>query len=272
MLAVSLRILLRRWIFVLVAIVVAAAAGIGVYKAIPPKYQTTSSILFYPPQTSPGVTGKLNPFLNLGGSMGVWANIVGIQAVSNDTANSLYSGGATATYTVVENLGENAGPILNVTVSDKSAAMTEHTLTAVDSKILQLGETLQTAQGVTDPNMLIRGTVITSDTKPKAVHKTQVQDAAIAAIVVFIIGLALILLAERLLERRRKANEARISAAVSSAPTPPRKRPRRARPSVLPKRNRPSVQGDDANLDGDLMDKLSGSPDSEVESDAPRRR
>jgi hypothetical protein len=207
MLADSLHTLLRRWPLALVAVLLALAAGVGVYKAVPPKQESKAAILLVPSLRQPGVTGPSNPYLGLGDSLGVVATVLQASVSDDRTARRLVQAGNRATYTVAPDLAENAGPILAVTTDDTSPAMAQRTLSAVISEVQSRLRSLQQQQNVPE-TLMISTVVLTSSIHPLPVHKAQVEKAVIAAAVVLIALIALILLAERLANRSRRRRAA----------------------------------------------------------------
>ena len=123
MLADCARVLMKRWTWVVVALILALGAGAATYKTIHPGQESKAQILLVPSLKQPGVVGSTNPFTNLGGSMGVVASVLQVAVTNDKAALRLYQQGARAKYVLEPNLAENAGPVLLVTVDDKSATM-----------------------------------------------------------------------------------------------------------------------------------------------------
>lgn len=214
MLTESARMLWRRRIWVAVALLLAAAAGIGAYAAIKPGQESKAQVLFLGSIKQPGVSGPTNPFVNLGNSLAITASVVQQGVTSDQTAQQLFKAGNEAAYTVEPNLAENAGPVLLVTVDDTSAAMVEKTLKGVLSAITAQLKTLQVDQHV-PRDLFITAQTFTQSPHPAAVHKAQTQKAVIAFLAVLVILVATILLVERFRVSRR----AKRAAAPEPEPT-----------------------------------------------------
>lgn len=205
MLAECARVLLKRWPWVAVALVVTLVVGAGVYKTVAPGQESKAQVLLVPSITQPGVNGPTNPFNNLGGSMAVAASVVQVAVTDQKVAQALLNEGARASYSVQPNLAENAGPVLLVTADDPSATMAQRTLSAVIDQIKQQLLQLQVSRNI--PNdLLINAVVLTATTHAKPVHKAQVQKAVLATLAVLVILIMLILLADR--RSRRRAQRA----------------------------------------------------------------
>ena len=202
MLAECLRILLKRWAWVAMVIVLALAAGVVTYKEIGPSQQSTAEVLLVPSSKQPNVNGATNPFSNLGGSLGIVAAVVQASVSDSRTAQRLVQQGNVAKYEVAQNLAPNAAPSLLVKTADRSGAMTQRTLAAVVNEIQRQLRQLQVDRGVPE-NLMIDTIVLTSTSHALPVHKGQVQISVIATLGVFFLFVALILLVERQRVTRR---------------------------------------------------------------------
>ncbi len=201
MLVDTLRVLLRRWPVVLASVLAAAAAAVGVFVVVPPQQESKAQVLFLGPRVQAGIKGESNPFLALGGSLGIAASIVQIRVSDDDTATLLAAQGATAKYLVEANLGENAGPILIVTSDDDSAQRAQATTAAVVQQIQDTMRSLQ-LEAKAPTKSYITTTVLTSYPKPLPVYKQPIRFAIVAAGLVLVLPLALIVLVENRRERR----------------------------------------------------------------------
>ena len=205
MLAESVRVLMRRWLRALLALVVAAGIGIGAYEVIAPGQESSAQVLIVPSIKQPGVNGPTNPFVSLNGSISIVASVVQVAVSDQKTAAALMAEGARAKYTVVPNLAENAGPVLLITVDDNSAAMTQRTLTAVIKEISKQLLKIQVDKRV-DPDLYLSSLLLTASDHPLPVHKSQVQKAVIAFFGSLVIFVVVILLVERSTTRRRSTD------------------------------------------------------------------
>lgn len=202
MLLETLRIMRRLWAWVLAAVVVAVATGVGAALVVPPTQQSMAQVLFVPSVKQPGVAGPTNPFLSLGGSVAIVASLVQISVSDDQTAQQLMEGGFRADFEVTPNLNENAGPVLIITTEDVSAEMAQRTLSAVVDAVQTDLRSLQDEQSV-EQDLRVRAVVLTETTEPLVLRKTQIQVAVIAAGGVLLLSIGLLLLADR--RRRTKA-------------------------------------------------------------------
>lgn len=236
MLTETVRMLLRRWLLCVLVLVLTVLAGVATFMVIKPVQESKAEVLFVPSVTQPGVNGPTNPLLNLGGSLAIVPTVVQVKTSDQSVASRLYSQGFTATYKIVPNLAENAGPTLLVSADSKSRDVAQKTLVAVLDEINNQLAQVQSSQN-TNSKLLISTVTLTQSTHPEPVRKGQVQKAIIAAIAVLIIGLLLVLL----LERQRPT-----PAKVRTEAPPEKKTPRRAKTSA-PESERPQTmpQGGD---------------------------
>jgi hypothetical protein len=187
----------RRWIWAFVALVLAVSSGIGTFVSVPPVQDAQSQILFLPSRKQPGVPGLTNPFLNLGGSVAIVATAVRISVDSDVVHKEIFDSGNTGKYKIVNNLSENAGPTLIVTVEDTSAKVALSTLDAVIREIAATLDALQEQQGV-DRDLFVSSLPLTRPITPTVERKKQIQ----FAVLVFGGSLALLLAGILMLDRR----------------------------------------------------------------------
>ena len=203
MLAECARILLRRWRWVAVALVLALIAGAAGYKIVGPSQQSRAEVLFVPSAKQPGVTGATNPFRLLDSSLSAVASIVQVSVMDDKTMSKLIQAGDHAGYKVEPNLAQNAGPTLLVTVEDKAAAMVDRTLKAVLTQIQVTLRDLQAARNVPQ-DQYIDAVVLVQSPHPAPSRKAPIQAGVIAVVAVAFLSVLLILLGERRLHRRRQ--------------------------------------------------------------------
>lgn len=161
-------VLRHRWVSALVVVLAATTAAVGFF-LLPPQQESSAQVLFLPPLVQAGVIGEVNPYLSLGGSLGTTASIVTVRVGDDASRARLDAAGATATYTVKPNLGENAGPILLVNVTGDDSRVVQRTMTSVVAEIQQQMKTLQRETSVPTKS-LITTTVLTEYSSPIAVY------------------------------------------------------------------------------------------------------
>jgi capsular polysaccharide biosynthesis protein len=208
MLTESVRMLLRRWLLCVLALILAACAGVATFSVVKPVQESKAQVLFVGSVAQPGVDGPTNPLINLGGSLAVVASVVQVVVSDASVVQELYKQNATAKYVVEPNLAENAGPTLLITTDDKSGQVAQQTLSAVIDEINKQLVKIQADRNV-QPNLYITTITLTKSAHSLPVRKGQVQKAIIAGIGVAVVLILLILL----LERRRMTKSARSRAA-----------------------------------------------------------
>lgn len=216
MLARSLEMLLRRLPFVIAAGAVAAIAGLATWFMVPPIQQSTAAVLFVPSVKQPGVEGPTNPLLSLGNSVSILASVVQIAVSDDRTMTLLAEAGHTGKYEVLPDLGENAGPVLLVTVEDPSFAQAQGTRDALVEQVRKTLTGLQTERKVPE-DLRVTAIVLTSSPETKPIHKTQIQAAVMAVTGTSVPLLLLILYLERRSDRTGR-RPARTRSALGRQP------------------------------------------------------
>ena len=197
MLTATARILLHRWVWVALALVLALTAGGAAYKLMKPKQASSAEMLFLPSTSQPGTAALSNPFLNVGQSTLTMSFVVQTSALDSAVVSKLGREGYTASYTIVPNPAPNSGPTLLVKAEGKSAATTQATLNAVLKEMQNVLHAKQADIAGLPDKLFITASVITQSPHPLPVRKSQVQTAVIAFVVVLFVGLIMILMVER---------------------------------------------------------------------------
>lgn len=235
MLENSLRVLRRRWGLALLAVLAACAAAGSTFALVPPVQQSKAAVLFVPSIRQPGVEGPTNPLLELGGSVAVVASVVQIAVTDDQTSLELAAAGQTAKFEVVPDLGENAGPVLLVTAEDPDRDVARSTRDALVDRISEELERLQDSRGVSS-DLRVTSVLLTSSPKAVALHKDQIQLAAVAGGSL----LAALLLLLLLVDRRRDVGHHRAvdqaSDSVEPRDTPSTDALRQKAPDSVPER------------------------------------
>ena len=218
MLIDTARLFLRRWPFVVLAVLLACGAGgLAVYLT-PPTYSSQAQVLFLPPTTQPGVEGKVNPFLALGAALGVTADIVRLDVSDDGTRATLSGQGAIEDYEVTPYLAENGGPILIVTAEDVDAARTKTTVALVVARIADDLRSLQ-ASAQAPSGSYITSTPLTETPEPEKSVKDQIRAAAVVAPAVLVVLLVGIVVGDDLAGRRRRRRAERLLEEEAVPPT-----------------------------------------------------
>jgi hypothetical protein len=212
----TVRLFIRRWPLVLLATAAAVLVGVGGWLATPLQYQSTSQVLFLPPPQQPGVDGKVNPFLGLGASLGITADIVRIDVSDDASRADLVSRGALLDYEVTPYLAENGGPILIVTAKNGSGARTQRTVELVADEIQSDLDGLQRKAGA-PADSYIKSSVLTQTPQALKVIKNRVRVSVVGAVAAWVVLLSLIILVERWRTRPR-SRRARADSRAAPAP------------------------------------------------------
>lgn len=204
MLIDTVRLLLRRWLFVLLACALATLAGVGAWVSTPLQYQSQAQVLFLPPTLQPDVKGgRVNPFLVLGKAVTVTADIIRIDVSDAESRASLVAKGALPDYQVVTSVAQNGGPILIVTAVGDSPVSTQRTMALV---VKEISTTLRDVQRAASApaGFYISATQLTATPAAQPVQQNRVRLAAAAAGGALLLLLALIIVVDRWRGSRRR--------------------------------------------------------------------
>ena len=212
--------LLRRWYFVVVALMLTAASTYFVVDEVGPTYQAKGAVLLFPPVTTvrEGVRTDTvgNPYLMLGGltlvrdivirAMTAQTSQAELCRVSNDPAyeamrRDLCKPNPSITYQAVPDF-TNSAPIILVTVDADSSTNAVAALNAVMGRVPVVLRELQAGLKL-ESSAVITSTPLVSDAKPEAVHKSQIRAGIVAAAGTFGFGLLIIGFVDGLLAARR---------------------------------------------------------------------
>lgn len=237
------RIMVQRWYFTLIGLVITLTLCGLAALAVPVKYQAKAQILVLPPHTSVGTGG--NPYLALGGLQA--ASDVLARAMSDGkTFQLLRSEGITGTYTVARDL-TTSGPILLVAADDSTPEGALSTLNGILAQAAPRLAALQDDLNV-PPSTRLTSNVFTQDTAASTQRKSQIRAVLVGFAGGVFVTIMLVSAADSVLTRRRR----RRVAATPAEPGPddpdrPRGRNRPAedepgRPERSRRRNRPGDQ------------------------------
>lgn len=209
----AVSVLRRRWYVALVLLVVAIAATAGMDKAIPGKYQSTSTFsLLASHQAIEGtssVPGTKNPFLSYDTSLNATADFLVRRLNSPDDGLKLLGDGVTEAYSA-ELAAAAVGPFITLTVTGTDPQhVTTSMKTLLDFSQQEL-ETVQTQSGVA-PAAMIGSIVVVAPGPPTPQHKTKTQavlGTAIGGMVLVFLGT---FLTDSLAESRRRKRRGRTA-------------------------------------------------------------
>jgi capsular polysaccharide biosynthesis protein len=200
------RIIRARWYVLVPLLLLTVALAVGVNRAVPTKYQSTSSITLLASQSATVGTNTLpgtnNAFMNFNSSLNDTADFLVRRLGSTDAANDLRKRGVTETY-VVALAAAAQGPFitLSVTGTDPRHALSSmNTLTAYTQEQLQA---VQVQASVKQVDM-IRSMVIVPPGPPSAQHKTKTQDVLGTTIGGLVVTFLAVFVVENLAASRKR--------------------------------------------------------------------
>jgi len=226
--------LLRRWYFVVVAVVCTVAASYLVVSAVGPKYEATGSVLLLPPGSTiqqASTSGTLgNPYLSLGGltqARDIVIQTLAAGSTHEDLCNhkgddayramreELCKPRPGVTYEVTPEFTSSA-PIILITVEADSAGNAATALVAVMDRVPRILVDLQAALHLRD-RAEITSMPLVADRQPNAVRKSQIRAGIVAGAGTLGLCLVMIALLDGYLIARRPATTHREQVAVVSA-------------------------------------------------------
>lgn len=206
-LAETLRGLLRRWYVVVPGLVLAVAAAVGAYAAIPPGYQRTATQLLMPGIGTVPV-GATNPYLYLGGLTQA-ADIV-VRVVQSDEVSGPVAARFPGAEIAVERDPLVSGPSIKIAVtasSDDSAAGALNSMLEQTDDVLQR---LQREQNVTPDDQMTVST-ITHDQSSTLQQKNRLVASAGVGVGAVLLTLLLASLVDGWARRPRRSGRRRAS-------------------------------------------------------------
>ena len=182
----------RRWLIVVLGLMLTTAASVGVFKVVHPDYTLTREVLLLPPQSE--TPAGTNPLLALGGLNS--AVDVLARALSDDAnITDVRAQGATGTFTTTRDQTTSA-PMLQVSVTTDTQAEAQKTVGILTAVVPARLSSLQGDLGVPQASH-VTSTVLTDNTQPEASRKSQLQ----AVVGIFALGVLATILLASLIDR-----------------------------------------------------------------------
>ena len=200
------RIIRARWYVLAPLLLLTIALAFAVDKAVPTKYQSTSSITLLASQSATTGTTTLpgtgNAFLNFNSSLNDTADFLVRRLGSTDAANDLSARGVTEAY-VVALAAAAQGPFITLTVTGTNPG---HVLSSMNTLSAYTQEQLQAVQQQASVRQvdMIRSMVIVPPGPPSAQHKTKTQDVLGATIGGLVITFLAVFVVENIATSRRR--------------------------------------------------------------------
>lgn len=199
-----LGVLHRRWLLVLIGVLMTIGLSGSAYALFKPTYEVTATVLLLPPTPASQATGSTNPYLLLSGLQQV-VDLVGVSLTDQATKLRLEAISKDVEFTVKADTRTDS-PLLVIDVKDSSpetaVAIRDNLVASVPARLAAMQRAL--AVSATDQ---VTSTVLTLDGQAKEVGKNRVR----AAVVAGGLGLAVTLVAvtawdgHRLRHPRRRA-------------------------------------------------------------------
>jgi len=207
----AVAVLRRRWYVALVLLVVAIAATAGMDKAIPGKYQATSTFSLLAShqaiQGTGSAPGTKNPFLSYDTSLNATADFLVRRLDSPDDGLKLQGDGVTEAYSAAL-AAAAVGPFITLTVTGTDPQHVTASMKTLLAFSQQELEDVQTQSGVA-PAAMIGSIVVVAPGPPTPQHKTKTQavlGTAIGGLVLVFLGT---FLADSLADSRRRRRRGR---------------------------------------------------------------
>lgn len=191
-----LGVLRRRWLLVMVGILLTAGLSGGAYVTFKPTYEVTATVLMLPPAPQTPVTGSTNPYLQLSGLQQV-VDLVGVSLTDQAKTLELEAISKDVEFTVKADTRTDS-PLLVIDVKDSSpetaVAIRDNLVASVPVRLAEMQQALAVSQ-----RDQVTSTVLTLDAQPKEIGKNRVR----AAVVAGGLGLALALAAATVWDAHR---------------------------------------------------------------------
>ncbi len=110
------RVLLRRWLVVVVGLVLTLGAGIAAVGSVDTRFQASGQVLLLPP-SAPAIEGDpVNPYLNLPSALTFSASLIASTVTNLDSVKTLQAAGFNSPYSA--SVVPGTGPLIVITVED----------------------------------------------------------------------------------------------------------------------------------------------------------
>lgn len=110
------RALLRRWLILVIGIVISGGAAYAVYRYTPRTYEGTSQVMLLLPPTGGSADVTISPFLNLPAGLSTLARVLTLPPATPEYRASMAASGFDATYSLSV---QPQNPIVTFTVEDR---------------------------------------------------------------------------------------------------------------------------------------------------------
>lgn len=205
----TFRLLLRRWLVLLIGIVATSAAGAYVFNTTPPSYVSGARMLLLLPNNARGPDAIGSPFLYLPSGLDVMARLLSGSVVTRDFQEAKAAAGLSAAVVVTV---DNRSPMLNITVTgsdtDDVIATRDWVVDRLQKDLLQI----QVEEGA-PREQIAHGRVFGAENVPRPSGRTWLRPVLVVAAVGAVATLLAAVAIDFLLQRRKLRR--------ATTPTPP---------------------------------------------------
>lgn len=201
-------VLRRRWLLVLVGLLVTVGLSGAAYQFFKPTYEATGTVLLLPPASSL-VKGSTNPYLQLSG-LAQAVDLVGVALSDQATQLEMKAISKDVEYTVKADVNTSS-PLLVIDVKDSSPEDATRIRDVLVERVPIRLDDLQKSLGVS-ANDRVTSAVLTLDAQAEEVGRNRLRAALVAACV----GVALTLVVATLWDARRRRHPRRRSSGRGS--------------------------------------------------------
>jgi len=200
----ALRVLVRRWIVVLLGLLLTAGAGFYAITVVPTEYQARAQYVLLLPSSSTGSNNPTNPYTNLNAGLIFAASLIASDLSTKTVARELVDEGFESDFSIA--LGTSGGPALDVIVT---GADRDDVLETRDELLRRFDDelgSLQRIPGIPQSQLIFSRTNAVdpvAEVVPGAKRKALLLIAAIGLVLTLIVAFTVDGLARR--RSRRKA-------------------------------------------------------------------
>lgn len=212
-----LRVLGRRWLIVLLGLVLTGAAGFYAIATVLTQYQAKAQYVMLLPSSANGVSDPVNPYINLNGGLIFASTLIVSDMGTKEVARSMVKNGFESDYSVAT--GTSGGPVLDVMVEGTDPVDVLETRNELLRRFDEELDSLQDISGVPDRQLIFSRTNAVdpvAEVVPGAKKKALLLITAVGGVLTLIMVFVL----DGLLLRRKARKLARKEAAAAEEKTP----------------------------------------------------
>lgn len=147
------RLLLRRWLIVVVGLALTIGAAFAVVSVIDTRYQASGQVLLLPPSKQVATGDPVNPYLNLPSALTFTASLVASAMTNPDAARALVLDGFVGEFSV--SVLPGSGPLIVISVEDTDPSAAIKTRDELVTQITSEVEEIQIREDVPTDQMIV---------------------------------------------------------------------------------------------------------------------